>query len=154
MGRHPGGARRGHGRDPARTVHDRAAAVPQLDSREGAVFVYGIGHERMGANIVFVPQGREGQGRVVGAGIDRDVACTDDTPAALGLRPAERRAHVRHRVGHAAGVRHRVEPVGRRYGADLHRLEEHVVAGIARHTSKTISVPRLLQIWLQTLSRL
>ena len=54
-------------------------------------------------------------------------------PAALGLGFAEGGAHLRQRVGHAAGVRHLIEAVRRRYGADPHRLEQDIEARIARH---------------------
>jgi hypothetical protein len=42
-------------------------------------------------------------------------------------------AHLRQRVGHAAGVRHLIEAVRRRHRPDAHRLEQDIEAWIARH---------------------
>src|SRR5579862_4724158 len=65
--------------------------------------------------------------------MDGDVTGTHHSPAALGLGAAEGGAHVRHRIGHAGGMRYGIEAVACGDRADLHRLEEDVVAGIARH---------------------
>ena len=118
--------------------YDGAASVPELYTGECAVLVHGIRHQCVGADVVIVPKSRVGKGCVIGAGIDGNVTRAHDAPAPLSLHPAKGGTHAWHRVRHAAGVRHTVETVARRYGADFYRLEQNVVARIARH----LKVPR------------
>ncbi len=131
--RHPRGARGRHRGNAVEPVHHAAAAVPELDARQGPVAVNGIGHQCVGADVIIVPERRIGQRGVVRARIDGHVAGAYDAPAAFGFGGTEGGAHARHRIGHAARMRHGVEAVGCRHRADLDGLEQNVVAGIAGH---------------------
>ena len=108
--------------------------MPQLDARQRAVLVHGIGHERVRAHVVVIPKRREGQRRIIGAWIDGDVAGAHDAPAAFGFGAAEGGAHAWHGIGHAGCVRHGIEAVAGRDRPDLHRLEEDVVTRVACHS--------------------
>ena len=61
------------------------------------------------------------------------VARTDDTPAAFGLHAAKAGAHARHRIRHAARMRHGIEAVRSRHGPDAHRLKENIKTRVTRH---------------------
>ncbi len=65
--------------------------------------------------------------------MDRAVLGADHAPAALGLDAAQRRQHARTEPPEPGAVGDLIEPVFRRDRADLHRLEQDVVAWITRH---------------------
>ena len=96
--------------------------------------VHGIGHQRMRrghrASSHSVAKG-SGESSELGSIEQAPVQTTPQPPSALISRNAG--AHVRQRVGHAAGMRHLVEAVRRRHRADADRLEQDVVARISRH---------------------
>ena len=60
--RHPGNPRRRQRRQAARAVRYRSAAVPELDSCKRAMLMDGIGHERVRADVVVIPERRVRQG--------------------------------------------------------------------------------------------
>ena len=109
------------------------AAVGQLDPGEGAVPVRLLGHEREVARVVLVPDRCETTGQKSESGLTSASSVQTAGPAALGLHAAEVRLRARLLAPEARAVRHLVEAVPQRLRPDLDRLEEDVVAGIARH---------------------
>ena len=83
----------------------------------------------------------KGNGLSSDDGMDRTGPGADHAPAALGLHPAEGRPDMRRGIGHAAGMRHLKEPVGRHLRPDPHRFEQDVVAGIAGHRHFLVEHP-------------
>ena len=83
-------------------------------------------------NVLVLPQVLFDEGGDLGGGVDFGLFGEDHAPAALGLGAA----HLDHgrgvAVAAAVAMRHLVEAVLRGLGADLHRLEQDVVAGIAQ----------------------
>ena len=67
---------------------------------------------------------------------------------------AERRAHVRHGVGHTGSVRYGIEAIASRDRPDAHRLEEYVVSRIARHGASLTLVERMLNYCRMRLLRM
>src|SRR5205823_9749460 len=65
------------------------------------------------------------------------LAAADHAPSAFGLGLAKLRTHVRHRVGHAGGMRNRVETVAGHDWSDPNRLEQDVVARVASHAPES-----------------
>ncbi len=121
-------------RRPARlAVGAVSAPVRQLDAGERAVPVRLVGHQREVAHVILVPDPLGDDRVVVGVGADESLLGADGGPAALRLHPAEARLRARLLAPEARAVGHLVEAVSQRLRADLDRLEEHVMAGIAGH---------------------
>ena len=108
--------------------------MPQLYTCQCAVLMNGVSHERMGADIVVVPEGRVGKWRVVGGRVHRDVSSANDAPSTFRFRRAETSAHARHGVGHAAGMRNCIKTIGSGDRADTDRLEQNIESRMTRHT--------------------
>ncbi len=133
VSRQPWHARRRQRRYSAGAVQRARTAMPELDSGQCAVPVDGVGHQCMGTDVLVVPQNGKRQRGIIRAGMHRHRAGAHHPPAAFRLGYAEAGAHLRQRIGHAAGVRHLIEAVRRGNGPDAHRLEQNIEARIARH---------------------
>src|SRR6185312_7520742 len=121
-------------REATRLVRYGATAMPQLYTRQCAVLMNGVSHERMRADIVVVPEGRIRKWRVVGGRVHRDVSSANDAPSTFRFRRAETSAHARHGVGHAAGMRNCIKTIGSGDRADTDRLEQNIESRMTRHT--------------------
>jgi hypothetical protein len=113
--------------------------VPKLNPCQRAMFVNRVGHHGVRTGVIVVPQGSVGQRRIVRGWMHGHIARANHTPAPFSLHAAKRRAHARHAVGHAAGVRYTIKAIGRRDGTDFYRLEQHIKALQTRHL---LMVPR------------
>src|SRR3569833_209495 len=61
-----------------------------------------------------------------------DISSADDTPPAFRFHFAEARAHPRHGVGHAAGMRHGIETIGCGHRTNTDRLEQNIESRMTR----------------------
>src|SRR5262249_1171241 len=138
-------ARRRQRRLPAVAVHGMMTAVPQLDPGKRAMAMHGLGHERLRLYVVLIPERREGVGSVVRGGMDRAVFGADHAPAAFGLHRTHGCQRLRQGIAHARTVRHLVESIPGRHRPDADRLEQDVVARIARHAAASLETRRTLQ---------
>ena len=111
-------------------VHHHAPAKPQLDPRQGAVFMDGIRHQPMGANVAIIPQGGKGEGVVIRCRMHRTVFGVDHTPTAFGLDAPHRRKHLRAPPPHTGAVGHLIETIRGGDRADAQRLEQYVMSWI------------------------
>ncbi len=109
------------------------AVVGQLHAGKRTVGVDGLDHQRQVFDVVVIPQAGLGLRRVVGGGVDHAFLGADHGPAALGLHLAHLRVGLRPVESHAGAVGDLIEPIFRHDRADLHRLEQDVVAWIAHH---------------------
>ena len=80
-----------------------------------------------------VPETALDEAADVRGGMDFDLLGADDGPTALGLDAAHDRVGGRVAVAHAVAMRHLEEAVARGDRAELHRLEQDVVARVAGH---------------------
>ncbi len=111
--------RRGQPREDELAAGERAVRVDALDE---------AGVHR---DVAVVPEHALDERRDVGGVVELDLLRADDGPAALRLDAAHLRVRGRVAVAHAVAVRHLEEAVPGRHRPEPHRLEEHVVAGIA-----------------------
>src|SRR5690349_1438882 len=74
--------------------------------------------------------------------MDLDLLGADDGPAALRLDATHDGVRGRIAMAHPVAVRHLEEPVACGDRAELHGLEEHVVARIARHQANRLRAMR------------
>ena len=93
-----------------------------------------------GGDVVVVPKRQVGIGTVVRCGTDRTVFGADNTPATLGLHPAQGRAGLRALPAEAGGMRGLVDAVRDDDRSDPHRFEQDVVAGITGHRTLLVEL--------------
>ena len=116
-------------------LHGGVAGVAELDAGKRAMLVDLLGNAGQHRNVLIAPEAEFDIGRDIGAVVDLHHLGADHGPAALGLHAAHGGQRRGVAIAHAVAVRHLVEAVPRRHGADAHGLEENVVAGIAGHGS-------------------
>ena len=116
-------------------IGGRWAVVGQLDGGQRAMLVHRLAHQRVVRDVVIVPQPRLDIGRHVAAGMDLAFLGRDHGPAALRLHAPHGGMGVRVAVAHAVAMRHLEKAVLRGDRPDADRLEQDVVARIARHES-------------------
>ena len=120
------------------------AAVPDLHGGEGILLVEHVAHQAEVAHVPVVPEPCAHSVDVVALGPDRAVLRAHRAPAALGLHRPEVRLETGPLRARAVAVRDLEEAVGQHLRADLDRLEEDVVLGVAGHllaTSRRVRVP-------------
>src|ERR1700679_3859192 len=93
-----------------------------------------IGHGAQIAHIPGIPDARRQAMRVVRFGVNRTILGIDSCPAPFGLQRTMRRLEARLVRARTDAMRHLIEPVAQRLGADLDRLKQDVVFWVARHT--------------------
>ena len=108
-------------------------AGAQLDPRQRAPFMALVRHMAMGDDIALVPEGGADRGRLIDLGMDRAGFGAERRPAALGLDRAMGGIGPGLQRAGPGALRHLVEAVLQRLGPDPDRLEQDVVAWIARH---------------------
>ena len=96
----------------------------------------------VGRDVGVVPEAAFDVAADVGGGVDLDFLRANDGPAALRFDAAHDRMRCRVAVTHAVAVRHLEEAVACRDGAELHGLEEDVVARVAGHQVKRLRAIR------------
>ena len=110
-------------------------AVPDLDRCERALLMDHVAHEAQVGDVALVPEPGADAVRIVRLRRDRAVLGRHGSPAALGLHGAEVRLEAGPVGAGTVAVRRLEEAVGQGLRADLERLEQDVVLGIARHLS-------------------
>ena len=101
------------------------------------MFMDPLGDAGEQAHVPLVPEARHAIGAVVGARVDGAVFGIDHAPAALGLDLAEAPQAAGKIDAHAGAMGHLVEAIGRGDRADAQRLEQKVVARIARRRASS-----------------
>src|SRR5258708_39038588 len=109
-------------------------AVPQLNSGKGAEVMDVIGHGAQIADVAGVADARGQAMRVVRFGVNGTIFGVDSRPAAFGFQRTMRRLESRLVGTRTDAMRHLIEPVAQRLGADFDRLKQDVVFWVARHT--------------------
>jgi hypothetical protein len=125
--------RRGDGRHAGVARARVRAAVRELDARERPVRVGFVAHDRQVAQVVVVPDASRNDGPEVRVDADERFLGAHGSPAALGLHGAKAGLRGRLLASEPGAMRHAIEAVLERLRADPDRLEEDIVAGIARH---------------------
>ena len=114
-------------------VGERRRIADDFGAGQCAVGVDRIGPVAHADDVVLIPQLGFRIGSGLRMGVERALLGAHHGPSALGLHAPHGGIGARQQMAHAAAVRHLEEAVARRYGADLHGLEEDIEAGIARH---------------------
>ena len=124
----------GGGRDiAAAEIVREAAGVTQFDAGECIPLVDRVGHVPVIDDVALVEQAGDDGDRLIGLGVDHAGFGAERRPAAFRLHLAVHRIGARPLDAGAGALRHLEEAVLQRLRADGDRLEERVVAGIARH---------------------
>ena len=113
-------------------VGRRHAAVDELDPGQRAVLVHLLDQPLVHRDVGVVPEPALDVPGDVGRVVELDLLGAHDRPAALGLDAAHLGVGARVQVAHAVAVRHLEEAVAGRHRPDRHRLEQDVVARVAR----------------------
>ena len=122
--------------------------MDELDAGQRAVRVHLLDQALVRRDVVVVPEAPLDEPADVRAGMDLHLLRADDRPAALGLDAAHHRVGRRVAVAHAVAVRHLEEPVARRHRTEGDRLEQDVVAGVARAQRKRLraTISRMMSL--------
>ena len=121
-----------HTHEPRGPVGGGRAAVVQLHTGQRAMRVDRLGGQPQRPGVGLVPDIRGDRRGVVGVGRYRPVLHANPAPAAFGLDGAERGLGPRPDRPEPARVRHLIEAVRQRLGADGHRLEQDRVPSVHR----------------------
>ena len=105
----------------------------ELDPGQGAVLLDRLGDHRHGFDVAILEQHRVWIRARLTAHVEHALFGADDAPAALRLGAAHGRLGLGILAAHAAAMGHLVEAVAAGDRAELHRLEENVVAIVAGH---------------------
>jgi hypothetical protein len=126
-------------RDAARRDIDVSARMPQLDPDERSLLVRLLADSREVPHVVVIPEPRRGRHRVpVRLRVDRGELDAHRAPAALRSGRPKPRLRARRMAAEASRMRHLEEAIRNDLRADPHRLEQDLVAGIARHLDETL----------------
>lgn len=125
-------------RDIARGEVVLDPAGPQLHPGQRAPAMHFVGHVAMIDDIALVPDGRAGRCRLIDLGMDRAGLGADAGPASFRLHGPVGEIAARPEHAGAGALRHLVEAVLQDLRSDADRLEQRVVARIARHDQKKV----------------
>ena len=110
-----------------------AAGMAQLDPGQRSPLVNGVGHVPVIDDVALIEQARNDGDWLIGLGMDHAGFRAERGPAALRLHLPVHGIGARPLHPGAGALRHLEEPVLQRLRSDGDRLEQRVVAGIARH---------------------
>ena len=109
------------------------AVVGEFHRRQRAMRLDLLAHQRKRGDISVVPQAGFDIRRHIAARVDFTFFGADYRPATLGFDFTHGGMRFRHLVAHAVAVRDLVKAVACSDRADLNRLEQNVITGIAGH---------------------